>query len=290
VSRRKYQFRVAKLGIYYYAFRYLAINDNNDHFAAMARMIEKTAGMENLSGNLPYLLDDANLTKQLPMQGRLETNYEKQFQKSKIVRIRRENVDATILADNETFASIHKHDAALRAIRFATAFFGKGQFNSPTLEKANGKYILKQVLTGPYLQPLSKDFLPPDSDWSKMPKHRREQSEVQTLESIVSFEELDGGFKLTFDIKGTDGVPLAIELAFSPGGKFDGVFPVPGIAGAYLVEKDSFSFSSGADAIKVVGARNRHSWTQLRGASPKLNAECVYITDYTPFQFEMTIS
>ena len=180
--------------------------------------------------------------------------------------------------------------AALRAIRFATAFFGKGQFNSPTIEDVNGKYMLKQTLTGPYLQPLPPQFLPPDADWSKMPKHRRPQSEIQTLESSVSIEESEGSFKLTFDVKGTEGVPLAIELAFGAGGTFDGVVSVPGINGAFLVENDSFTFSSGRDTIKVEGGRNRHRWTQLRGALPKLDADCVYITDYTPFQFDMMIS
>lgn len=290
VSRRQDQFRIAKMGNYYYPYRYMSIGDSDRLFASMARMIEKTVGKENLSGNLTYLLDDQEVNKPLPEGSPLPVNYTKEFSKSRIIRLRRNRIDSTILADNETFATIHHGNAVLRAIRMATAFFGKGQFKSPSIENLAGRYRLSQSLTGPYFQPLSKDLLAGNTDWNRMPKHRRRQTEVQKLEAHVSIEEADGVLSFTFSIAGTDRVPIAIELAFAKGGTLHGCNAAPMVPNAYLVEADGFSFTQGGDTISVNGARSNHGWTQLRGALPKLDAKSVYITDFTPFQFVMKVS
>lgn len=289
-SRRQDQYRVGKMADYYYSYRYLSLRDGVAKFAAMARLIEETVGIENLDQQLSAFFDDATLQKEMPSGGRLPENFERSFPRSKLVRIRRGKLDATILADNETILTVCNGHAALRAVRMATAFFGKGQFISSSLEKADGKFVLRQKLEGPYLQPLPRELLPGDGDWSKMPRELRPISEVQKLDVVITIHEIDGGLKIHFHVSGTDNVPLAIELAFGHEGKLSGVTNVKDIADAYLLTDDSGTYIVGDDKLTFGPARAKHSWTQIRGASPKLDAQSVYITDFTPFDFELRIT
>jgi len=41
--------------------------------------------------------------------------------------------------------------------------------------------------------------------------------------------------------------------------------------------------------IKIGPGKGSHKWTQLRGALPKLQADCLYFTNYAPCEFEFTI-
>jgi hypothetical protein len=210
-------------------------------------------------------------------------NYEKSFVHSGVYRIRRNEIDATIIADNPTFFTFHKGNAALQALRFATAFFGKGQFKAQNVEKKNGSYILTANLKGPYFQPFPKDRIPEDGDWRKMPRGFRDQSEIQTLNYQVMITETDKSFKIEIDIHGTDRVPVAVELGFRSGGELEGVVPMENIEDAYLMESEHGSYRLGEDLIRFSGMAPQHKWTQLRGALPKLDFMSVYITGFTPF-------
>ncbi len=287
-SKRQDQFRVSHMERYYYAYRYLAVHDNNPAYSAMARFIEQTAGPPALAGNLGYLLEDSGWMQPPPTPGRLPTSYARHFRHSNLVRIRRGATDITILGGNDRVVTFHKGAAGLIGVRLATAFFGKGQFVSDSVNVVDGKYVLRQKLVGPYYQPLDPEHLPDDGNWSKMPRHLRRQSEVQQLTSTISMNEIDGRLELQFDVRGTDHVPLAIELGFRHGGSLTGVVPLDQPS-TYLLERDHGKFVAGDDVIEFGPGRAPHRWTQLRGAAPKLDAQSVYLTGYTPFQFELTI-
>ncbi len=49
-------------------------------------------------------------------------------------------------------------------------------------------------------------------------------------------------------------------------------------------------YTTGNDRIEFGPGKNEHDWMQLRGALPKLEAECVYLTGFTPFMYEITIN
>jgi len=288
-SNRQDKYRIDNMSRYYFAYRYMALLDKNRTYAGMVDLIENTVGVENLSGYLPYFLEQATLNSALPASGELPTNYVKHFPHSSLARIRRNSVDATILAHNTSFFTFFKGNAALQGVRMATAFFGKGQFNSPILKIEEGQYILTQELIGPYYQPHAKADIARDGDWEKMPRKYRPKSEIQHLKSEIRIREKEGQFELQFDIKGTDNVPLAIELAFRSGGKLEGVIPVPNIEDAYLLEKDFGRYTMDGQTIEFGPGYKKHSWTQLRGASPKLNGDSVYLTGYTPFEFTLVV-
>ena len=288
-SKRQDQYRIGNMSSYYFGYRYMAILDQNPVYAAMAVKIEKQVGLKGLYGNLGHFLEESTLVNPLPKGGLLPQNYVRHFPFSKMARIRRESVDATILGDNTTFFTFFKGNTALQAIRLASAFFGKGQFQSTSLKIENNVYILSQDLIGPYYQPHHEENIDPDGDWHKMPRKYRPQSEIQKLKSIIRISENKGSFTLHFDISGTNHVPLAIELAFRPGGQFSGTQPIPGLDQVYILEKGYGRYTHEGESIKFGPGHKEHGWTQLRGAKPKLNGESVYLTAYTPFNFTLKI-
>lgn len=289
-SGRQDQYQTGTLQNYYYPYRYMALKDGNPVFSAMAQAIPQKLPFVSLLRNLPYFQEDIFLHQPLPKPKPLPTNYLKSFPHSKLVRIRRENIDATILADNPTFFTFQNGQAVLQGLRFASAFFGKGQFVGTTVKEANGSFILAQELRGPYYQPYPKDQLSGDGNWEKMPRSNRPQSEVQVLKSKVIIREAEKGFIISIDIQGTDHIPLAIELGFRHGGTFSGVRTVDGINDAYILDSDTGVYHYGQDRIEISKGQMAHSWTQLRGALPKLPAMSVYITGFTPFQTELRIN
>lgn len=288
-SKRQDQYIISNMSRYYYEYRYMASMDNNGLFAAMNNLIETEVGLESLSGYLMDLLEQTNFDGPLPKSESLPSNYVKHFPYSGMARIRREQVDATILGNNTTFFTFFKGKAALQGLRFAAAFFGKGQFSSPSLRIENGEYILEQTLVGPYYQPHAGADIAEDGDWEKMPRRTRIQSEIQRLNSLIKISEKKGQFLIHFDIKGTDNVPIGIELAFRAGGQLKGVTAVSTNKDSYLLEEGFGQYQMGTDIIEFGPGHKTHAWTQMRGASPKLNGDSVYLTGYTPFEFTLKI-
>ena len=288
-SRRQDQYRKATLARYYYPYRYMALRDRNGGFAAIARDIEASP-TSRLSGSLVYFLEDPGLRVPLPAATRLPDDYEKWFRHSDLVRIRRGNKSATILADNSTFFSLHLGGAAV-AVRFASAFFGKGQFVGHDLHKQrDGGWTMHQDLTGPYYQPLDPAKRRPDGEWSKEQRDSRAHSGVQRLRSTVTVREEHGGFVVAIDVRGTDRVPVAVELGFRRGGSLAGVRPVDGVDGAYLLAGSEGRYGFGGDRIGFGPGRVEHTWTQLRGALQKFDGDSVYLTGFTPFASTLRFS
>jgi len=287
-SKRQDKYKYGSLASYYYPYRYMALLDSNGQFSAMSFWIEQHP--EKLTSFLMYLLEDKKLNSELPGKTSLPANYEKLFVHSNLARFRRGNVSATILADNFTLFHFRKGEAILQALRFASAFFGKGQFKGESLNQVDGAYTMLQKLDGPYYQPFPKDEIPGDGDWEKMEKEKRAKSEIQELESTVTVREESGAFEIDIDITGTDRVPVAIELAFRHGGRLTGVEPIADIKNAYFLKGEKGCYTFQNQRIEFETGRHKHRWTQLRGAEDKLDAMCVYVTDYTPFTWTLRIS
>jgi hypothetical protein len=296
-SRRQDRYQRGSMGRYYYSYRALALLDGSGRFAAMARQIEQTARRQLVS-DLAAFLEEPELQRPLPASQPLPTDYAKVFGYSKLARIRRETISATVLADNSTVLSLRKGAAALEAVRVASAFFGKGQFVGEALEVSGNRYRLRQQLQGPYFQPLSAERIAagdhvrmaPNGTLANDSRALRAQSNVQRLESVVDVVETDGHVTVTITVGGTDGVPVAVELAFRHGGRFEGVEAVTGVSDAYLLPAGTGRYIAGDDAIEFGPGRAEHTWTQLRGALPKWDGQSVYLTGFTPFATTLTLS
>ncbi len=288
-SGRQDRYSIGTVAPYYYPYRYMALKDGNGQFATITRVIEQEPPTA-IAHNLIYLLQDPFLLEELPDNKDINTNYARYFEHSGLVRIRRDERDATILAKNPLFFSYFKGTAALTGMRFASAFFGKGQFVSNDLTIEENRYILKQQLVGPYYQPLEKGtFQGSQKDFSEQRTSSREQSEVQHLESVITITEHSGSFTIAVEVKGTDNVPVALELAFREGGELQGVTPVENIKNVYLLTQGSLKYSYEGNTITIGPGRAEHHWTQLRGALPKIAGPSVYLTGYTPLSWQLDI-
>jgi hypothetical protein len=287
-SGRQDKATIGRLEGYYYAYRYMALQDQNGELAAMCRLIEQTA-LPSAVYYLDYLLVDPSLWNELPASKPLPTNYVKAYPASGLVRIRRGAWDSTLLSANPVWLTFHKGAAVLQGVRLAASFFGKGQFQTEKIEQQGDTWVLTQSLDGPYYQPYPTDALPGDGDWEKMPRSNRKQSEIQYLRTQVTIRETPNGIEAQIQLTGTEGVPVALELIFRPGGTFAGVSKHPNRPNAYLLS-ESGSYTVQEQTITFGPGKLLHKNVQLRGSLPATDAPTVYLTGFTPFDHTIRFS
>lgn len=290
-SRRQDKYVQSDMAKYYSFYNHLALIDKDKRYSGMVAYIRESVPVKHLHHMLPRFIENPALLKELPTPEPLPTQYHKHFKYSDMVRVREGNVDMSIITDNSTFFTLFKGDAALEGVRLSSAFFGKGQFVSQEMTKEGDTYVLSAKLEGPYYQPLPKDKIPKDTDaWSKVPRTERAQSEVQTLVTKVYITPTDAKAVIKISVDGPENLPVALELAFRSGGTLQNVSGKAGIDHAFLArDGERMTYRYGDDVITVGPGALAHKWTQLRGALPKLEADCVYFTGYAPCTFEFTI-
>jgi len=291
-SIRQDKYVRSNMAPYYLAYNYMAILDKDPRYSGMVNYIQNTVKVDQLGYMLPHFLEDPTLLQNLPEPVPMPTSYHRYFEYSDVVRIREGNVDMSIVLNNASFFTYFKDNAALESIRLSSAFFGKGQFQSTGMEKEGDSYVLSSIVSAPYFQPLPKEKIPDSAEtWRNVPRTDREVSEVQTLYTkIYITPEGNGKARIKILVDGPENLPVAIELGFRTGGKLENVSPKAGIKDAYLIATGEFAtYRNGDDKIKVGPGTGAHKWTQLRGALPKLQGECLYFTNYAPCEFEFTI-
>jgi hypothetical protein len=277
VSRRQDQFVRGTMAGYWMPAFYLAMHDRDGQFAALARMI----GAERvpLSARLEY----PELNGELPAAADLPSDYEKLFGAIGLARVRRGSRDATVVfSGNSRFLSMRSGGAVVQAVRFASSFFGKGQFAPASWAREGKGYVLRQSLEAPYYQPVEPPTRVTPANWAAM-RARRKESQVCRLEQSALVEETRNGFALRVDSKGTPGVPLAVEISLREGGKLEGCRPAPRATDGWILEKEFATYRVGGNVVKFGPGSAPHWETQLRGAEAKLPGVSVYVTGYTPF-------
>lgn len=289
-SRRRDQYLRNDMSKYFNAYNQLALLDRDGRYTAMAEYILNTVPAAHLLYMLPIFIENPAQLKDLPPANKLPSRYHKHFKFSDMVRVRDGNVDMSIITDNPTFFTFFKGHAALEGVRLSSAFFGKGQFISEKLEKNGDTYILSSTLQGPYYQPLPKEEIPADGHGWSVPRTARQQSEVQTLHTKISITPRGAEAHIRVEVDGPENLPVAVELGFRSGGTLQNVIPKNRLAKAFLPANGSnVIYRNGDDVITVGPATVTHKWVELRGALPKLDAECVFFTGYAPCTFEFTI-
>jgi hypothetical protein len=323
-SRRQDQYLAAAkpVTLFYLQYRYMAIRDNNRHFAAIAKMIEALPGFEKdiLTRSLFYFLENETLQQQLPSASELPDRYEKLFSTSHLLRIKEKNVTATLFggadwpitiasgrSNSPDFFSYRKGNAILKYMRLSTSFFSMGYFYSEGLKKVGNKYILHKKLDIPYYQPMPKDKrnkkgdykLSPSIDdrfWNKMDFKNRPISNVKTLDTTITLTKTGETIELEFEINGLKEVPVTIELCFSAGGKLTGITTVD--SKNSFLEQGTGEYSFGGDIIRFGPGNATHKTiTNLEGerysthfGTLRTEGEHVYITGKTPFKHKLILS
>lgn len=321
-SRRQDQYAARKSFIFYLQYRYMAIRDNNSRFAAIANKIETFDGFEEdvLHQSLFYFLENEDLQKQLPASSPLPATYEKLFTTSHLLRLKRDNITATLFggvdwpliiasgrSNSPDFFSFRKGKAILKYMRLSSGFFSTGYFYSEGIKKEGTKYVLHKKLEVPYYQPLAKEKrnksgdykLSPSIDdrfWNKMDFKNRPVSNVKTLDTTISLEEINGKISLNFHVTGFKDVPVTIELCFAEGGKFSEVSEDGN--DNYFLEKDFGEYRFDNDIIRFgTGSLAHHSINNLEGerysthfGNLRTKGMHVYITGITPFNHTLLFS
>ncbi len=287
VSKRQDQFVRGTMSGYWFPVQYMAVHDSDGQFSTLARQL----GPEN--ARLSALMEYPELNSALPPAAALPDNYEKSFPLVGLARIRRGDLDATvILQDNSRFFTARKGPLVVNAVRFATSFFGKGQFIPTATVQKDGAYVATQSLDAPYYQPLVPVQKVTPQNWSDL-RIKRHKTQICKLEQSATVKEKAGGFDVRIQATGNTsgtplGVPLAIEISLREGGQLEGCRPAPHVDGGWVLEKQFATYKLEGKTLRFGPGDPSHLLTQLRGAEAKLPGISVYVTGYTPF--DRTIS
>ncbi len=272
ISRRQDQYNRGGMERYWLPLRYLAIHDKDGQFAEVVRRIEARGA------SLSAYLRHPELLKPLPASSALPEDFHKLMPVLGIARVRRGQLSASVLMNgNSRFFTMRNGDCVIEAVRFASAFFGKGQFRPDRHEKIEGGYRMTQTMTGPYYQPLDPPRVVDASAWGDVRGLRR-QSEVQNMTYTVVVRERAKGFTVEITAEGTAKVPLAVEIALREGTQVEGVDGSMVLPGGFATAR------VGKDAIRFGPGFGEHKYTQVRGAEAKLPGTGVYLCGFTPLK------
>src|SRR5207342_1765242 len=143
-------------------------------------------GLATESARLSALLEYPELAGPLPPAEALPDDYEKWFAAVGLARIRRGRWDATmVLKESSRFFSARNGKAVIQAVRFASSFFGKGQFVPDSCVKEGSRYVFRQSLSAPYYQPLTPPQKVDYKNWGAL-RPKRRQTQVCKLEQTAT--------------------------------------------------------------------------------------------------------
>nr|WP_315151048.1 hypothetical protein [uncultured Flavobacterium sp.] len=321
-SKRQDQFMNLTVVKFYSAYRYMAIHTKNPMFAHMVAFIENLPAFTNevLSDSLIFFMENTELRKQIPVEGKGVNDFEKFFAVSNLARIRRGKTSATLFGGNDkpitvvsgrssnpNFLMYRKGDAILKYMRLSTSFFRLGYFSSDGIVKEGNKYILKETKEGDYYQPLVAEFHKADGDyklsesqdrrfWNKMDFDSRTKSNVKKQVTVIEIIENNGALNLDFKVDGPPNVEVTIEMCCNEGSNISGA--IQDEKKNYFLKSGLGVLSAGADTIQFGPGKCEHlnvenldseEYTYHQG-SLRTNGDHVYITGFTPFHYKMTIS
>ncbi|MCW0482037.1 hypothetical protein [Gaoshiqia sediminis] len=322
-SRRQDQYMNISMSIFYLAYRYLAIYQNDTSLAAIARQIEQFTDFDRqvLSNSLIHFNEFDLLCQQLPAPEKLSENYTRLFPLTGMARLKRGSTTATINASNDfpvviasgratnpTFFTLRKGEAILEYARLSTSFFNTGYVRGNGLEADGNQFRIRERKEAVYYQPMPAELLHPDGDypltesldgryWSKMDFENRPVSNLQTLESTINVRENEGEFELDIQIDGEPGTEVTLELCFRDNGQLQQVLKSENDSEFYLETGEYATFTSGTDTIRVGPGLFQHNRTDLidgemysthRGTA-KGKGLHLYFTGFTPFQHTLSL-
>ena len=304
---------------YYRPYRFLAIEDENQRFAQVARDIEANYA-DHLGRYLPDVLLFDTLTDPLPSSAPLPTDYEKHFANSGLVRVRRGEVTATLfggsdwhlgqgvwsgLSHNPTFFKYRKGNAVLESIRMAPDFFSTGYFRSSGLTLDEGAYHLQEERRVPYHQPLPEEHRNEQGDYTMSPDGRffskmdfaHRPKDYKSLRSSVAVRETNrGAFEIDLVVDQHSNVDVAVELCFRKGGQLTGIMPKEEDENGFFLGEGYGRYKVGDDQIEFGPGALTHSGFTMHGeqysvhnGGIRLDGYRVYIMGTTPFRHTLQI-
>lgn len=261
---------------YWFPLRLLALRDRDGRFATLAERYEAQYA------SLAMYMEYPELHQSLPARAALPEDFRRRFPELGITRIRRGPVSATVIGNgNSRFFTLRHGSCVINAVRFATAFFGKGQFIPAEFEDEG--MTMRQTLEGPYYQPFTPARKVGAREWNQT-RGGRARSEVCAMEYEVRVRERGSVFEVEIAAQGTNDVPLAIEVSVREDAEIHGVTPAPNAPEAFLLANGHALIRRGEHAIHLSPGIGDHRWTRLRGTLPQLPGRSIYLCGVTPFR------
>ena len=277
ISRRQDLNQRGDMGPYWFGLAYLARHTDEGRFATLANHFAPTRASLSALMEYPELGGAPGRLIAIP------EDYRKVFPHNAFARIRRGPISATILGGGRSrFFTLRNGEAVINAVRFASAFFGRGQFSSTSFTETGGDVRLSQELQAHYYQPLSPARHVNADEWERT-RADRQRTEICRLQQSAVVTETEKGFRLRLRSEGANDVPVAIEINLREGGKLEGVTAAPKVSDAWLLKDGMAVYRAGSDVIRFGPGPADHGYTQVRGAEAKLPGTSVYLTGTTPF-------
>lgn len=276
ISSRQDQYQRGSAGRHWFALKYIGLRDNDGCYNGLANKYAAAYA------SLPAIMEYPQLIQPGPPPVAPPDNYEKLFPAIGIARIRRGPVSATVvLKGNSRFLTLRRGEVVIPAVRFAAAFFGRGQFVPDSGERDGNRYVLRQALSAPYYQPLDPPRQVTPGNWSQL-KLLRRQTEICHLNYQAAIEETGNGLAVRIQAGGTKQVPLAVEINIGGDGQLSGCSTAPAGNSSFLMEEEFATYREGGHGIRFGPRLREHAYTRVRGAQDKLPGRSVYLTTYTP--------
>jgi len=274
-SRRQDLHQIGSVAYHWLPLKYIGMKDGDGRFNGIAN------GQIYNGGSLATMMEYPQLAQPGPAAVRLPDNYNKLFPVLGVGRIRRGPASTTVLLKGSNrFLSLRKGKAVIAAVRFASAFFGKGQFVPGSGQRIGDSYALKQELTAAYYQPLDPPRRVTPDTWRSLIRERK-QTEVCRLPYQATGEETANGLALHIKTNGQKGVPFTVEINLRGNGRLSGCSASQAAPETLFMDEDYATYSNGGDGIRFGPRLREHSYTEGRGQD-KLPGRCVYLTTYTP--------
>lgn len=258
------------------ALAYLAWKDQNRVFAGLARQFEPVYGSPS------YLLRWPELSTGLPAPAPPPDNYEKVFPAIGLARIRRGPTSISLLRDRDRFFTFRHGGVVVNAVRFASAFFGRGQFRPATLKKEGASYVLTQDMEAGYYQPFSPTRKITTETYDST-RRERDRSAICKLHYQATVTETPKGCRLRIQASGTDEVPLTVEINLREGVTISGAEKLGEPRDSWVFGPGSAELSAGGATLTVGPGLDTHRYLEVRGARPRLEGPSLFLTGTTPF-------
>lgn len=283
ISRRQDLNQRGTLSNHWPPLAYMAWKDQNGIYANLARQFEPVYGSASHLIHWPQYLTELPASKPLP------DNYDKLFPAIGLGRIRRGPKSVSAIRDHDRFFTYRHGAVVVNAVRFSSAFFGKGQFVGKTLTREGSSYVMTQSLDAGYYQP----FTPPRKVTTETYDNTREQrqrTEICKLAYRVTVTDTPTGCDLKIEATGTDEVPVIIEINLREGVQISGAEKIGKFKDAWLLHSGHAEITAGADTVRIGPGRIEHTYLEVRGARPRLEGPSLFVTGLTPFTHTLSFS
>ncbi|SKB00544.1 hypothetical protein SAMN06295879_3035 [Agreia bicolorata] len=247
-SRRQDQRLAYDVELFLTPLRQLAIEHSDAELAGLAAGIV-SRGLRHPGRHLAELLRHPAIGRRLPLAVEAPLAHETFYEASKLLRVRRGSVSASLfagsdfartghissgLANSATLVRARRGSAVLRSVRLAPTFFSMGCIRPQSLDRIENGAVLRETRRSGYYEPLPvgspRDLSEPVSEgryFASMDFENR-SVDAMALTTVVTATVDDRGVSLGFSFEGV-ATRYAVELVFDGELAVSGAEPLSGV-------------------------------------------------------------